>query len=272
MSNSWYIRTKSWLSYKQKTGCPSCALQKRKGKKGNSTKKLTTEEFTKRAKQIHGDKYDYSLVDYKNARTKVKIICPEHGEFEQTPTAHLNNNQGCKKCYDKKQSLTTEQFIEKAKIIHGDKYDYSLVDYKNGKTKVKIICPNHGMFEQQPRAHLDVQGCPKCKMSHGEKIIMNYFNFKNINYEWQKSFDDLRGKNKQKLTFDFYLPREKLLIEYQGEQHYDEKAFGGHHNLDRQQERDFQKKEYAQKNNLNLLAIPYWEFDNIEKILEEKLC
>ena len=123
-------------------------------------KKLTTEEFIERSKKIHGDKYDYSKVKYKKAIEKVCIICPEHGEFWQTPSEHLSG-YGCWKCGGTKK-LTTEEFICKAKKIHGDKYDYSKVEYMNNKTKVCIICPEHGEFWQRPDMHLKGQGCQKC--------------------------------------------------------------------------------------------------------------
>jgi hypothetical protein len=122
-------------------------------------KRLTTEQFIEKAKAVHGDKYDYSLVDYRNAKTKVKIICPEHGSFEQTPNNHLSGNN-CPKCSDKK--LNTEEFIEKARNVHGDRYNYSIVVYNNKQTKVKIICPIHGDFEQRPDSHLNGNGCPHC--------------------------------------------------------------------------------------------------------------
>jgi 5-methylcytosine-specific restriction endonuclease McrA len=140
-------------------------------------KRLTTKQFIKRSKVIHGDKYDYSLVEYKNARTKVKIICNKHGVFEQTPHSHLRGN-GCKKCHYNKSSKNAKSniksFIENSIKIHNDKYDYSLVKYKNSKTKVKIICPIHGVFEQIPNAHLNGQGCKKCKC-YGEIPTYNTF-------------------------------------------------------------------------------------------------
>ena len=112
--------------------------------------KMTTEEFIARAKQVHGDKYDYSLVVYVNAHTKIKIICPVHGVFEQTPDKHLRG-QGCGKCIGK--GITIDTFIEKARKTHGDKYDYSKDEYKNNSTKDTIICPEHGPLEQTPAAH-----------------------------------------------------------------------------------------------------------------------
>jgi len=124
-------------------------------------KRLTKEDFVDRAKIVHGNKYGYSLIEYFNNYTKVKIICSVHGEFEQTPDGHLGG-RNCPKCvggvgYD------TNEFINRAKIVHGDKYDYSLVNYVNSKLKVRIICAKHGEFEQLPINHLNnKQGCPKC--------------------------------------------------------------------------------------------------------------
>jgi len=132
-------------------GCPKCA--------GN--KKKSTEEFIVDAWCVHGDRYNYSLVDYKNNRTKVKIICPIHGVFKQSYISHIINGNTCPIC----DNDTFLNFIKNSIFIHGDKYDYSLVEYKNAKTKVKIICPIHGMFEQMPDTHIRGGGCPKCNKS-----------------------------------------------------------------------------------------------------------
>lgn len=136
-------------------------------------KRLTTEEFKERANIIHNGKYDYSKSEYKNAHTEVCIICPEHGEFYQTPHSHLNG-RGCKKCGLEKSRQNkyhnTEEFIKKAKEIHGDKYDYSLVDYKGCKMDVAIICPKHGVFLQKPNKHLCKHGCPKCANENRSKL------------------------------------------------------------------------------------------------------
>ena len=134
-------------------GCPKCKAEH------PSPKRLTTEEFIRKAKEIHGDKYDYSKVEYVDNRTKVCIICPEHGEFWQRPNNHLMGN-GCQKCIGK--GLTQEEFINEAREIHGDKYDYSKVEYKTKKDKVCIICPKHGEFWQIAQSHLSGHGCPKC--------------------------------------------------------------------------------------------------------------
>ena len=143
-------------SHLQNHGCPKCVGGKEK-------RNTIVKDFIKKAKLVHGDKYDYSLVKYKNSKTKVKIICPIHGEFEQTPNSHINNKQGCKKCIrDSDVNEFKNNFIEKAREVHGDKYDYSLIEYRDSHIKVKIICPIHGEFWQNTNNHLIGKGCPKC--------------------------------------------------------------------------------------------------------------
>lgn len=146
-------------------------FHKHTGNHGN--KKYSTKEFVEKAIKVHGDLYDYSQVRYVRSNEKVAIICPKHGVFHQTPSAHL---RGCKclKCAREENgeslSLTTEEFIEKSNDIHKNLYDYSLVDYKNRDDKVKIICKKHGIFEQAPRSHLAGYGCPKCMLKSQTRI------------------------------------------------------------------------------------------------------
>ena len=115
-----------------------------------------TVEFVSKAKAVHGDRYDYSKVEYINKKNKITIICNLHGEFKQTPNSHLQGH-GCKSCAVLKHKFnvtsSTNKFIQKAKAVHGDRYDYSLADYKNSSIKVIIICRIHGEFEQRPCNH-----------------------------------------------------------------------------------------------------------------------
>lgn len=147
-------------------GCDKCGRQ-------NVAQKLShsIDQFLLNAKECHGDFYDYSKVTYKNALTKVAIICPKHGEFKQSPSSHIRG-VGCPKCGDESMAAyrikTTEEFIKEAKNIHGDKYDYSQVEYKKSHEKVKIICPKHGSFWQSPMNHTKFNtpaGCPGCAES-----------------------------------------------------------------------------------------------------------
>ena len=124
----------------------------------------TTNQFIEDAKKIHGEKYNYSLVEYIGSNNKVKIICPIHGVFEQRPSNHLTG-YNCNKC-NKSYKLTTEDFINKSKEIHGELYDYSLTKYINNRNKVKIICPVHGEFEQLAANHIIGRGCVKCQISN----------------------------------------------------------------------------------------------------------
>lgn len=124
-------------------------------------RKLTTEDFIEGAKAVHGDKYDYSKVKYVGAHTKVVIICPEHGEFKKTLGDHLRKKQGCPKCQiEAERAASAEKFKAEAEAKYNYKYDYSKVEYVNAKTKVVIVCPVHGEFEQKPDNHLREGGLP----------------------------------------------------------------------------------------------------------------
>ncbi|MDR0675889.1 MAG: DUF723 domain-containing protein [Elusimicrobiota bacterium] len=187
-------------------------------KRASNPRRLTKEIWIERFKQIHEYKYDYSLfTEYKNKNTKIKIICKEHGEFSQTPEAHWRLQQGCPKCrYIKSgesNALTKEEFIERANIFHKNKYDYSLVEYKNQETKVRIICPIHGEFLQRAGDHIyNKAGCPKCttQQSKGEIEIS----------EWLKSLNiNVIERNKNLIypyEIDIFLPDYNLGIEYNG--------------------------------------------------------
>lgn len=224
--------------------------------KCNNYGKSNTAEFIKKSNIIHGNKYDYSLVNYITAHEKVKIICSKHGVFEQIPNSHLNG-YGCIKCSDRYKK--DKEFIINAKKIHNDIYDYSLVKYKNNKNHVKIICPIHGIFTQRPDNHINNKtGCPICKESFGEKEIRKLLEKNNINFESQKKFDEC--KNIFKLPFDFYLPKYNICIEYDGEQHYNPiKYFGGIKTFNKLKIRDKIKNKYCIQNNIKLIRIKYDE-------------
>ena len=240
------------------SGCDKC----------KSNVRLTNESFINKAREIHGDKYDYSKVNYVNKNSKLIIICPIHGEFEQVARCHTSDGCGCNLCGNINignfSRDTLDGFINKAIKIHGDKYDYSLVNYNTQKDKVKIICPIHGEFEQRPSVHLNGNGCKKCSESKGEKTIREYLENNNLNYKPQHMFDGC--KDKYLLKFDFYLPEQNMCIEYNGAQHYiPVKYWGGEETLKKIKRRDKIKKEYCLSNNIKLLTIRYNE-DTIEKL------
>lgn len=238
-------------------GCLNC---------DNEQRKMTLEEFIKRSRIKHGDKYDYSLINYINIYTKVKILCKKcNNVFEQRPDVHLNGS-GCLICSGCKKS-TTEQFVEKSKLFHGYKYDYSLVNYNNNITKVNIICPEHGIFEIIPSSHLSGCGCPKCNQSKGEIKVEKFLRENNIKYFIQYKFKGCRYKNP--LSFDFYLSELNTCIEYDGEQHFHSRCYFDDDNLETRKIRDEIKNEYCRKNNINLLRIKYTE--NVENKLKKYL-
>jgi superfamily II DNA or RNA helicase len=168
-------------SHKRGAGCPKCA----------GTMKYNVNEIIEEFKNVHGDKYNYSKVTYDNMNTKVTIICPDHGEFRQIPSIHKQGS-GCPKCSGR--AKTTEELIQDFREIHGDKYDYSKVDFINNKTEVAIICEEHGEFFQIPKVHKKSSGCPKCsgrsfsteeiieqfRKVHGDKYDYSKFNYSNI--------------------------------------------------------------------------------------------
>lgn len=158
-------------------GCPKCGVDKR-----SKSKTTTNEEFIRKAKKIHGDKYDYSKTNYINNKTKIIIICPIHGEIEITPNAHISEKRGCPKCGNTLKGvnfkMSIERFIEKAQKIHGNSYSYEEVSYINNRTPVNIMCPTHGIFRQTPEVHLSGHGCPECaNIKRAEKNIMTTSEF-----------------------------------------------------------------------------------------------
>jgi Zn finger protein HypA/HybF involved in hydrogenase expression len=197
-------------------GCPACA-----------GKLITTISFVEKAKSIHGDKYDYSSTKYKSMRSKIMIECKTHGTFKQTPQVHLNGS-GCKKCHIEFLSLlksrSYDDFVAKANLIHGGKYQYKQSLFFIGKDKIGIVCFKHGTFEQLKGSHLSGNGCPKCKSSKGETKIRNILKDYKIIFEEQKIFNQCIDKTS--LKFDFYLPDYNLCIEYDGRHHFGPFSFG----------------------------------------------
>lgn len=185
-------------------------------------RKITTTEFIEKAELKHYKTYDYSVSNYISANSKIKILCPKHGIFEQVASSHLKG-QGCKKCFLDTRRLTNDTIIEKCNLIHGNKYDYSLMNNHNIHVKVKIICPIHGEFEQRPNSHLVGKGCKKCSDSikqNYKRLTLNEFKEK-CNLKHQNKYDysliteveleakgeiicNIHGKFKQKLKNHLY--------------------------------------------------------------------
>ena len=137
-------------------------------------KKQTANDFINKSNIIHNNYFDYSLVDYVNNNTKVKIVCLEHGVFEQIPRSHLSGS-GCKKCNFDSYKISQDEIIQQFKDIHGDKYDYSLTNYTGAHYKIKIICQEHGEFEQTPEKHKKGHGCRKCNITLTLREVIEQF-------------------------------------------------------------------------------------------------
>jgi len=175
-------------------------------------KKLSTEDFIERAKKIHRDIYDYSVTEYRSAKEKISYICPIHGMCEQTAKDHLRG-RGCKKCGSlsskKNQSLTKAEFINRAKKKYGSKFDYSLTEYKNMKSKIKIICSTHGIFEQYPGDFLNGHNCKFCSRENlseerkGNKTIYEKAKKTNIKKYGVQNYRQAHLKNIQLLTKEY---------------------------------------------------------------------
>ena len=242
-------------------GCPMC------NSIGKGT--LTTEIFIKKSRLVHNNLYDYRFVEYKKSNTKVSLICIKHGEFEISPNSHLNG-RGCQKCAGN-YKYSIEDLITKYKEIFGDVYDYDFTGYKNIKSYIKAKCSNHSYFNISAESHLKGFGCSSCgKFSIGENEISNYLESKNIGYEKQKSFDGCVYVNK--MQYDFFIPSKNICIEYDGVQHFKPiEYFGGDKNFKSQLIKDKIKSDFCKNNGIKLIRIPYYEYKNIQKILENEI-
>ena len=235
--------------------------------------RVTLDVFLERVKKIHHDKYDYSKVDWVNTRIPVEIVCPVHGSFFQKPFKHMQG-QGCPNCR-RNANVTQDVFIERAKKIHHDKYDYSRVHYVNMQTPVEIICPIHGSFFQTPAKHVKTgkckaQGCPQCRYIRQRQTLQRRYGvdnpmrkkeFVDTNWEMKKKngscnsskpedqmyreLVDAFGRKNVKRNYnkderypfhcDFYIVSHDIFIELNGT------WFHGDHFFDKNSEEDMEK-------------------------------
>lgn len=215
-------------------GCPYCS--------GNA--KMTKESFVEKARKIWGERFDYSLVEYRNNMTKVCIIDKDGKKYFQTPANHL---YGFDCSINTK--LTTDDFIKKAKEVHGEKYNYEKTNYIKAKEKVIITCPIHGDFQQTPDNHLRGQGCPKCKQkSILETEIERILTENKIEYDSQKRFKWMGKK-----SLDFYIPKINVAIECQGKEHLYET--GQWEKFENILERDIEKYKLCSQNRVKIIYV-----------------
>ena len=268
------------------SGCAKCA--------GNE--KSSNSKFIQDAHKVHDAKriekgkepYNYSRVNYKNAVTKVEIVCPEHGPFLQRPHSHLRGD-GCGKCVGK--NRTTDEFIQAAKKVHNEKrkinekepYNYSEVHYVDTRTKVVIICDEkyengekHGPFLQTPNSHLRGDGCPICNELKGETNIKLILSKNNIEFIPQYQYEDCTSFKKSNvnkicklLSFDFYLSKLNTLIEFDGPYHFNKKFSSN--DFMSQVLNDREKNNYTKLKGIKLIRISYLDSDNIEEEIRNGL-
>lgn len=256
-----------------KFGCKQCGIERQVRKRTGNR-----EQFINRSFDCHTDKYNYSKVDYVNARTKVEIICSKHGSFWQTPDSHLSG-QGCPQCgyieggkkastTKKEKQISSKFSLDKFKSvcssIFDKKYDYSRIDISKWyglNTVVEIVCPVHGVFKQRAKNHRWGLGCKKCNQSKGERSIKHFLDKTGVDYTTEYIFDDCVDKGV--LPFDFAIFNAdktiRCLIEYQGQQHYKVVNFWGKtkKDLQEQQRRDQIKRDYCNEHNLCLLEVSH---------------
>lgn len=250
--------TMSFASFRKGCRCPICS------RRAKLTYEFVKEQF---------EKEGYLLLSkiYKNANTKLKTICPKGHKWEVT-YGHFYSGKRCGEC-DKTKKLTYE-FVKS----EFEKRGYKLLseEYIKAQSPLIVECPNGHVTDTISWANFSKwQGCKICKESKGEKRISNFLIKNSINYIREKRFPDCRDR--YTLPFDFYLPNYNICIEYDGGQHYKPVDFSGGDydrgvvNLFETKKRDTIKNKFCRKNNIKLIRIPYWDFDNIEKILHKEI-
>lgn len=194
-------------------GCQTCKNQST----GNRCR-TRQEDFISRAIEIHGSKYDYSLVEYKGSKRPVEIVCPIHGIFEKLPYLHIQKSSGCYHCHLESRrkpkeikvnffdKFTSEYFAERSREIHGGYYSYDKVNYKNNATKVVITCPVHGGFLQKPNTHLNGSGCKECRK---DKLRKRY---QKSNYDFEKDSRKIHGGKYDYSKVDYISNKHKVEI------------------------------------------------------------
>lgn len=245
-------------NFKQGKRCPKCAIISVRDKQKHSY------EYVK--KYIESFGYELLSDEYINAYVKLLVKCPNPSHKSYNVTFHsFQRGTRCPECANnQKHSYDyVKEYIES--------FGYKLLsdEYVNNQTKLLLQCPNGHKWKAIYNSFKQGHRCPICNISKGERKIINYLEENNIEYIYEKKFYGLIGVGGGNLSYDFYLPKYNLLIEYQGKQH--ETQIGQFGNFERQQEHDTRKRDYAKDNGYNLLEIWYWDFDNIEEILEKYL-
>lgn len=251
----------------QNKGCPVCFYK---------NKRKTHQEFIEEMEHINPNIEIHT--EYYNRNTRIYCTCKICGNKWDAKAGNLLNGRGCKKCSNKHLSIikrkSHEEFVRdlSKRNIHFNTFEI-LDKYVGDDDKIRCRCKKcNYIWEVTPRSLYQGHNCPNCVKSRGEECVEQYLKKHNINYESQKRFKNLRGIGNKLLSYDYYIPCCNILIEYQGKQHYQAlDFFGGDDQFIIQKEHDKRKKEYAQNNGYDFIEIPYWEYDNIDRILSQKI-
>jgi len=265
------------------SGCRKCGIIRRAFKQ-----RLTNEEFIEKAKKIHGDKYDYSKVDYQTSGHKITLICPKHKDFELEASSHLQGC-GCQRCGIESRAefwrLDVNDIIRRANQIHNNSYDYSLMEYKNNRIHVKIICHKqfrdgreHGIFEQSIHMHLDYKtGCPRCNFRRYSKVqiewLENIMSFTGIPIQHVENDIEhrIRGTNKYA---DGYSKEHNTIFEFHGcYYHGCMKCYPDREVINRRNKKSFewlyqytlQKEQECRDQGYNLISIWQCDWNDLKK-------
>lgn len=247
--------------------CPKCAVKKK-----HQSVPFTQEEFREKMHEHVGDEYTV-IGEYKGQNIKVLIRHNKCGTEYETTYRNFRRGRRCNKCKDDKRRKTQDFFKKEVEILGEGEYELVGKYYSNNKKSLfKHLKCGH-IFSSSPSNFIGGNRCPKCRSSKGEKRIMKFLDENSFEYTTQATYKDLIDVHP--LRFDFAVEidnKKEILIEYDGEQHFQPVAiWGGEEALKRNQIRDKKKSEYAKVNGYKLIRIPYWDFDNIENILKEEL-
>lgn len=220
-------------------GCPKCV-----------GRNLTNEERIANAKKIHGDKYSYEKTNFATSKGETIVICPIHGEFTTSYDRHVNNKNGCPFC-SSTMKCTEEEYIRRAKEIHGVKYIYENIRYRNMHDYVYPICPIHGVFKVEAQSHLRGCGCQKCNPYTLENAVRDVLNEGKILFEEQVNKKKFEWLNNYSL--DFFIPSLNLAIECQGKQHFGQGGWSENFDFEDQYRRDKEKFNLCNEHDLNVI-------------------
>ena len=237
--------------------CPKCSKDR---------ERLGLEAFLAKAAMIHNGKYNYKKIKYlPTTSAMVKIICPHHGTFIQRADSHLSGC-GCPTCGKGALRKTTEQFINESKALFPNKFTYEYTKYIHNKHKIILTCIRHGPFTTTPNQHLSHgASCPKCHSSFGEILLRLYLNKYGIAAIEQYRLGTLH-------KFDFAIPDAKILIEFDGQQHFEPvEKFGGVEGFNKRKRNDAIKTELSVLAGYDLIRFNYKQIRTLEKALIKKL-